>query len=199
VRRLLVATGNRGKVVELHELLGHERFEVVSLTDVGVESPEETGTTFRENAVLKARLAARASGLPTVADDSGIVVDALGGEPGVRSARFAGDGATDADNRALLLERLRGTEPDRRAARFVCVIAVAEPDGTTETFEGFLEGRVAEQERGSGGFGYDSIFLLDDGRTVAELAPEEKNRMSHRARALEKALPYIHSLFDEDA
>lgn len=200
MNRLLVATGNPGKIEEFRTLLAGSSVEIVSLRDVGVESPEETGATFQENAVLKAVHAATASGLVAVADDSGIAVDALGGEPGVLSARFAGSDASDEANRRLLLERIADrTDAAERTARFVCVIAVAMPNGRAELFEGTLEGVIAAQERGTGGFGYDSIFEIDSGRTVAELSPEEKNRISHRARALKKALPCIESILDEKA
>lgn len=200
MNRLLVATGNPGKIEEFRTLLAGSSVEIVSLRDVDVESPEETGATFQENAVLKAVHAATASGLVAVADDSGIAVDALGGEPGVLSARFAGSDASDEANRRLLLERIADrTDAAERTARFVCVIAVAMPNGRAELFEGTLEGVIAAQERGTGGFGYDSIFEIDSGRTVAELSPEEKNRISHRARALKKALPCIESILDEKA
>lgn len=200
MNRLLVATGNPGKIEEFRTLLAGSSVEIVSLRDVGVESPEETGATFQENAVLKAVHAATASGLVAVADDSGIAVDALGGEPGVLSARFAGSDASDEANRRLLLERIADrTDAAERTARFVCVIAIAMPNGRAELFEGTLEGVIAAQERGTGGFGYDSIFEIDSGRTVAELSPEEKNRISHRARALKKALPCIESILDEKA
>ncbi len=198
MKRVLVATGNTGKVNELKALLG-EGIDVIALSDVGLEGAEETGTTFERNAFIKADLAARTSGLLTVADDSGIVVDALDGAPGVWSARYAGPGATDSDNRAKLLGELADIAKDERAARFVSVIAVVTPDGRSNTFVGTLEGSVGRTERGAGGFGYDSIFELPDGRTVAELTAEEKNRISHRGMALRKALPYIHSLLDDEA
>ena len=196
--QLLIATANKGKVAEFSSLLG-DVVDVVSLRDVGVKSPEETGSTFTENATIKATHGARASGLITVADDSGIVVDALDGAPGVLSARFAGIDATDEENRSLLLRRLREVPSRSRSARFVCILAVAHPDGRLGTFEGMLEGTVAGEERGAGGFGYDPVFELEDGLTVAELAPEQKNRISHRAKALQNALPYIHSLLAAEA
>ncbi|HYH12678.1 MAG TPA: RdgB/HAM1 family non-canonical purine NTP pyrophosphatase [Thermomicrobiales bacterium] len=199
MRRLLIATGNQGKIAEFRALIATDAVEIVSLHDVGVESPEETGTTFEENAVLKARHAAIASGLVAVADDSGVVVDALGGAPGVISARYSGPDATDASNRELLLRRLETSGALDRSARFECVIAVAHPDGRVETFDGTLEGTIASEERGTGGFGYDPIFELRDGKTVAELSGDQKNRISHRAMALQKALPYIHSVLDADA
>lgn len=198
MNRILVATGNAGKINELKALLG-SGIEVLSLTDIRLEGAEETGSTFEENAVLKARQAAHQSGMIAVADDSGIVVDALGGDPGVRSARYSGPAATDARNREKLLRELLDTPDAGRTARFVCVIAVVAPDGRSQTFAGTLEGVVSRSERGTGGFGYDSIFELSDGRTAAELTPDEKNRVSHRGKALRNALPYIHSLLAEEA
>lgn len=197
-KQLLIATRNEGKVTEFKSLIGDD-VEVVSMRDAGLESPEETGSTFAENAMLKADHAARSKGMIAVADDSGIVVDALEGAPGVFSARFAGPDASDKDNRALLLDRLHATPLPSRSARFVCVIAVVHPDGRHRTFEGTLEGAVAERERGGGGFGYDAVFELEDGNTVAELPPDAKNRISHRANALENALPYIRELIANQA
>lgn len=199
MKQLLIATGNAGKISEFRALLSADDVRIVSLPDLKVESPEETGATFEENAVLKARHAARVCELVAVADDSGIVVDALDGAPGVISARFSGPNATDASNRELLLRRLEESGSGDRTARFVCVIAVAHPDGRVETFDGSLEGTIATEERGTGGFGYDPIFELSDGMTVAQLSPEQKNRISHRAMALRKALPYIRSVLDADA
>lgn len=198
MKRVLVATGNMGKVGELKALLG-EGIGVLSLADAGLDGAEETGTTFEENALLKAHQAARAADMVTVADDSGIVVDALGGAPGVWSARYSGRDATDAGNREKLLRELRDTPAAQRAARFVSVIAVVAPDGRAQTFLGTLSGSVAMEERGAGGFGYDSIFELPDGRTIAELPADEKNRISHRGMALRNALPYIHSLLADEA
>jgi XTP/dITP diphosphohydrolase len=191
--QLLLATSNRGKIAELQAMLGAS-IDVVSLSDLGIEGPEETGTTFAENAALKARHGAAASGLVTVADDSGIEVDALRGAPGVRSARYAGEPGDDELNRQKLLRELRGIPTDQRSARFVSEIAVANPDGDVRTFHGSLAGRVAEAPRGTGGFGYDSLLELPDGRTVAELPPEEKNAISHRGVALRNALPYLHTV-----
>jgi XTP/dITP diphosphohydrolase len=196
--RVLIATENRGKVTELHALLG-ERVDVASLDDVGLAGAEETGETFEENAILKATSAARSTGLIAIADDSGIEVDALGGAPGVRSARYDGEGATDERNRVKLLRELAALGAVDRAARFVCAIAVASPDGEVRTFHGALDGTVATEPRGSGGFGYDAILMLQDGRTVAELTPDEKNRISHRGTALKNALPYINELIGSEA
>lgn len=193
--QLLLATSNRGKIAELQTMLGPS-VDVVSLADLGIESPEETGATFAENAVLKARHGAAASGLVTVADDSGIEVDALGGAPGVRSARYAGEPSDDERNRQKLLRELRGVPADKRTARFVSEIAVAVPGGNVRTFHGTLDGRVGDSPRGTGGFGYDSLLELPDGRTVAELTPEEKNAISHRGVALRNALPFLHTVIE---
>jgi XTP/dITP diphosphohydrolase len=192
---LLLATANRGKISELQAMLGRSA-RVLSLADLDLASPEETGQTFEDNAELKARHGALASGLVTVADDSGIEVDALDGAPGVRSARYAGESGDDARNREKLLAALAGTPPEGRAARFVSVIAVATPTGETRLFRGTLDGRVAGAARGTGGFGYDSVLELPDGRTVAELSQEQKNAISHRGTALRLALPYLHQLLN---
>ena len=188
-QRLLVATRNKGKLRELASLLSGLPMRVVSLDDVGIDDEvEETGATFEENAVLKATAYARASGLTTLADDSGLEVDALGGEPGVRSARYAGPDADDAARVGLLLRRLREAPGGGRQARFRCVIAVAEPDGGARTFAGECEGVIADAPRGRNGFGYDPVFLLPGtGRTMAELSSEEKDAVSHRGMAARRA------------
>jgi XTP/dITP diphosphohydrolase len=179
--RLVVATRNEHKLRELRALLpGHG---LVALRP-DVELPPEVGATFAENARLKAHAAAHATGQPAIADDSGIEAAALGGGPGVRSARFAGEGATDAENLARLLREVP-VEGDRRV-RYVCVLAYAEPGGHEELFEGTCSGTLAREPRGSGGFGYDPAFVPDDvpgGRTMAELHPAEKDAVSHRGRA----------------
>ncbi len=170
---------------EYREILAGLLFTPTSLAEQGVatEVPEE-GDTFLANAVAKARAYADMTGLLALADDSGLEVDALRGAPGVRSARFAGEGASDAERNAYLLRLLEGVPPDRRTARFVCVIAIAEPEGELQTVRGTVEGMIAPAPRGGGGFGYDPLFYLPWlGRTMAELSPAEKNRLSHRARA----------------
>src|SRR5579863_5161473 len=150
---------------------------------------EETGTTFAENAELKAVAYARASGLLSLADDSGLEIDALDGAPGVYSARFAGPDASYEDRFRILLGRLQGLPVERWTARFRCAITVAEPSGYYQTVEGTIEGRIAESPRGENGFGYDPIFLVPElGKTTAELPPELKNKISHRGRAAQKAL-----------
>jgi len=182
-RRLVVATRNEHKLRELAEILAG--IELAPLPD-GVELPPETGETFAENALTKVRAAHRATGDAAIADDSGIVARALGGRPGVRSARYAGPGAGDAENLELLIAELEGAA-DRRLA-YVCVIAYADADGREELFEGRCEGELADEPRGSGGFGYDPAFVPADtgpadGRTMAELDPGEKHAISHRGRA----------------
>ncbi len=192
--RLLIATRNRGKLREYRRLLEGLPLELVTLDDVDVDlDVEETGETFEANARLKAEAYARASGLPTLADDSGLEVDALGGAPGVRSARYgAPEARSDEDRYRLLLRRLEGVPEEARTARFVCVVAFADPRaGVLRTARGTCEGRIARAPRGRHGFGYDPVFLLPDGRTMAELSPEEKNRISHRARALEALRPWL--------
>ncbi len=185
--RWVVATGNAGKLAELGELLGPLGLELSSLRDVGVESPEETGLTFVENALLKARHAAAATGLPAIADDSGLVVPALGGAPGVRSARFAGDGATDAANIDHLLHRLEAIPCADRSAAFVCVIVAlrAADDPVPALGFGRWAGTIGHGRTGSGGFGYDPVFVDSaSGQTAAQLSRAAKNARSHRGQAV---------------
>ncbi|MGZ6640874.1 MAG: RdgB/HAM1 family non-canonical purine NTP pyrophosphatase [Solirubrobacteraceae bacterium] len=178
--RLVLATRNDHKVRELRALL--DGVEVVALAD-GIELPEETGETFAENALLKARAAAAATGEPAVADDSGIEAAALGGRPGVRSARYAGEDATDEEN----LAKLVAEAPPGSGLAYVCVMALVDPrTGAEELFEGRCTGTMSARTRGSGGFGYDPVFVPDDddtGRTMAELTAAEKDAISHRGRA----------------
>jgi XTP/dITP diphosphohydrolase len=185
-RVLVLATTNAGKIREITALLSGLGWAFVSQRDAGVlAGVVEDGRTYAANALKKAVPLARRLRLPVVADDSGLEVDALGGAPGVVSARYAGAEATDGDNRRLLLERLRGVPHDRRSARFRCVIAVASPSGASRLFEGSVEGRIRDAEAGVRGFGYDPVFELPErGATFAELSEAEKNRVSHRARAL---------------
>jgi len=185
--KLLVATNNPGKVREYEDLLVGLPLEVTFPAQEGIAlEVEESGATFEENARLKALAYARASGLLTLADDSGLEVDALGGAPGVRSARYAGAGASDADRYQKLLDALVGVPEAQRTARFRCVVALAWPDGTVRTAEGRCEGQIGLAPRGEHGFGYDPVFIVDGfgGQTMAELPPEVKNRISHRARAV---------------
>lgn len=184
--KLLLASNNQGKVVELQALLDDLGIDLLTPAQLGIElDVEESGQTYLENAVLKGRAFALASGLLTMADDSGLEVDALNGKPGLYSARFAPQpGATDADRRAYLLECLAGKSRPW-LARFRCVIVLVTPDGQVYHTEGICPGEIIPQERGQNGFGYDPIFLLPGlGRTMAELSREEKNILSHRARAV---------------
>ena len=197
MRRLLVATKNAHKTGEIAAILG-EGWVVSDLTGFPeVPAPEETGETFAENAAIKAVAASlRFDGL-VLSDDSGLEVDALGGAPGVYSARYAGEDASDADNRAKLLRELapRRRNGERCAARFRCVMAIAEKGATLGTFEGVVEGAVIERERGVGGFGYDALFVPDGCRqTFAELPAEMKNRNSHRARALVGVVGFLEGM-----
>lgn len=181
--RILLASRNPGKVREVQALLP-PTVEVVPVSAYpGIPEVEETGDTFEANAALKAETVSRLTGLPTLADDSGLVVDALGGEPGVRSARLAGDTATDAQNNTLLLQRMAGRTD--RAARFVCVLAWARPGMPTVCFRGETEGVLLTAPRGENGFGYDPLFFSPDlGKSFAEASGEEKGAISHRGRAL---------------
>ena len=189
IRKLLIATRNPGKFQELTALLADCPFTAVSLTEAGIDlDVAETGSTFEENASLKAATYARMSGLIALADDSGLEVDALGGEPGVLSSRYAGDGATDAQRIAYLLKKLDNIPGEELSARFRCVIAVASPGKRVDLYAGECYGMIVRKPRGANGFGYDPIFLLPDlGKTMAELEPDEKNRISHRATAARKA------------
>ncbi|MFB3817208.1 MAG: RdgB/HAM1 family non-canonical purine NTP pyrophosphatase [Candidatus Methylomirabilales bacterium] len=187
---LVIATRNRGKYDEILALLAGLRATLVPLDRAGpVEVPPEGGDSFQENARRKARAVAAATGHLSLADDSGLEVDALGGEPGVRSARFGGSGVRDdAERNQLLLRRLHGIPAERRTARFRCAVAIAEPGGRIWEAEGTCEGRIAAAPRGEHGFGYDPVFEIPGlGRTLAELDPEAKNRVSHRAQALARA------------
>ena len=187
--RLLIATHNEGKKREYSHLLDGLGIELLGLADLCIETDvEETGRTFAENAVIKARAYSRMSGLPTLADDSGLEVDALEGAPGICSARYAGEGATDADRYRLLLANLRDVPDGERSARFRCVIAVVWPNGEEQTAEGACEGSITREPQGENGFGYDPVFFVPDhGATMAELPASVKNAISHRARAAQAA------------
>ena len=183
--RLVVATRNEHKLRELAEIL--TGFELLALP-AGVELPPEDGATFEENALIKARAAAQASGILSLGDDSGIEVDALGGAPGLYSARFGGPGLDDAGRYRLLLDRLYGVPAARRTARFRCVVALVHPDGGERVVEGAVEGVIAEAPRGAGGFGYDPVFFYPPpGRTFGELPAETKHCVDHRGAAIRAA------------
>ncbi|MCD8349635.1 MAG: XTP/dITP diphosphatase [Planctomycetaceae bacterium] len=187
-KRFVLASHNGKKIAEMKAILERFSFDIIGLGEIpGAPEPEETGATFEENARIKAVSALAFTRLPAIADDSGLAVDALGGRPGVYSARFAGPDADDAENNRLLLDTLKDIPPDRRTARFVCVIALALPDGQVHTYRGEAEGVILPTPTGSGGFGYDPLFLSRDlGVSFGEADPAAKNRISHRARALQK-------------
>ncbi|MDZ7828392.1 MAG: RdgB/HAM1 family non-canonical purine NTP pyrophosphatase [Halofilum sp. (in: g-proteobacteria)] len=184
--RAVLASGNAGKLREFAQMLADSGIELLPQGEFGVDPAPETAVTFVENALAKARHVAARTGLPAIADDSGLEVDALDGAPGVRSARYAGEPADDEANNRRLLADLEGLPASRRHARFRAVLVYLRhaADPAPIIAEGVWEGRIADAPRGEGGFGYDPLFELDDGRTSAELPPEEKNRLSHRGRAL---------------
>ena len=190
MRKILIATHNAGKLREFSSMFARTPYELVSLSDVGIDvDVEETGGTYAENATLKAVTYARLSGLPTLADDSGLEVDGLNGEPGVRSARYAGGDATDDDRIAFLLQKLNNIPREKWTARFRCVIALTRPDSPVELYEGRCEGVITDRPRGAAGFGYDPLFYIPEmNRTMAELSFDEKNRVSHRGRASESVI-----------
>lgn len=188
--KLLIATRNPGKLLEFRSLVP-ESFEVVGLDDTDVQLPPEEGASFLEIASTKALAAAEQSGMVSLADDSGLEVNYLSGAPGVRSARFAGEPADPAANRQALLNALCGVPRDERGARFVAAMALAAPSGVIATGVGTWDGAILNEERGERGFGYDALFVLADGRTVAELLDEEKNALSHRAKAFGQILPVL--------
>lgn len=182
--KVVLASHNKKKMVEMRAILSRMGVEVISQAEVGLDlEPEETGTTFEENARIKAKAVMEASGLPAIADDSGLMVDALGGEPGVYSARYGGEGLDDTGRWQLLLKNMAGQT--NRACKFVSVICCAFPDGTELMARGECPGVLAQGPSGDGGFGYDPVFYLPQlGKTMAQLTPEEKNQISHRAQAL---------------
>ncbi len=189
--KVVLASGNAGKVREFNQLLGSQHIEVVPQSHFGVPEAAETGLTFVENAILKARNAALHTGLPAVADDSGIEVDALNGAPGIYSARYAGEGASDEANLRKLLVALEGVPEARRTARFQCLIVYLRhaEDPTPLVCQGTWEGAILTAPRGENGFGYDPVFLVPGrGVSSAELPPDEKNRLSHRGQALRSLL-----------
>lgn len=196
-QKLLIATHNAGKLAELRDLLRGVPYTLVSLSDVGIElDVDETGQTLEENAALKATTYARLARMPTLADDSGLEVDALDGAPGVHSARYAGPDATDADRIARLLHNI-APHPQPWSARFRCVIAIATPEGDVKLHGGACEGVIIPHPRGDNGFGYDPIFFMpEQTRTMAELSDTEKNTVSHRAIAARKAADALRASID---
>jgi XTP/dITP diphosphohydrolase len=194
--QIVLASNNQGKLRELKDLLPSD-VDAVTAGELGVELPEETGSTFAENAFLKARAVATATGKIAVADDSGLEVDALEGAPGVRSARFAGEPSDDERNNALLLVKLAGVPEKERTARFQSVVAVIGPGGEAFCAQGTVEGVILEAPRGDGGFGYDPLFLLRGyNQTMAELSLDEKNCISHRARAFRGIIEQLTALLE---
>jgi XTP/dITP diphosphohydrolase len=198
LNELCIATRNRGKQREFRELLAGWPGEILFPQDLGLDvEVEEKGDSFAEIAVLKAVAYARASRLPSLADDSGLEVDALDGAPGIYTARYAGSGASDRERYEKLLAALRDTPYEQRTARFRCAVAIAYPDGEAGVAEGTCEGIIAFEPRGRRGFGYDPIFWLPEwGHTMAELPPEVKNQISHRARAIQAAGPLLEAVLD---
>lgn len=189
MKKIVLATGNAGKIREIAHIFSSIDVQVVAQSDFDIESPEETGETFADNALLKARFAAEQSGLPAMADDSGICVDALGGRPGVRSARYAGEDATDDENLDLLLEELESVSDAGRGAGFHCAAVLAWPGDEHEpvVIEEVWRGVILHERRGEGGFGYDPVFLdPDKQKTGAEMSRDEKNAISHRGKAFRR-------------
>jgi len=199
--RLLIATNNAGKLAEYEVLLDGCGWELVAPAELGLRlSVEETGADYAANARTKAEAFSRACGLLTLADDSGLEVDALGGRPGLLSARYAGPNQTDEEGVELVLAQMKDVPPERRLARFRCVIALAEPDGGVRFVEGECPGVITNEPRGGFGFGYDPIFYLPQlGRTMAELTPDEKNAISHRADAARRACALLKEMIGDAA
>ena len=192
MKRLLLATNNPGKVREFRRLLAGCGYEVVTPGEAGILlEVDETGSTYAENAALKANAFAEAGGCLALADDSGIEVDALGGSPGLYSARYGSPELDDAGRTSLLLKELESTPEGLRTARYRAVVAIAKPGGSVELFEGVQEGTLARSESGEGGFGYDPVFLIDGQRTQAQISAEEKDRISHRGKAVALALVWL--------
>ena len=188
MKRMIFATGNENKMVEIREILGALPLEILSMKQAGIRADiEENGTSFEENALIKAREVCRLAGEMVLADDSGLEIDYLNGEPGIYSARYMGENTSYRVKNKNLMERLEGVPNEKRTARFVCAIAAVFPDGKELVVRGTVEGIIGYEERGENGFGYDPIFYLPErGLTTAELPPEEKNSISHRGNALRK-------------
>jgi XTP/dITP diphosphohydrolase len=190
---LVLASKNPGKIRELNAMFAGSGITVIGL-DPNSPDVEETGFTFEENALIKARAACAATGLPALGEDSGLAVDALGGEPGIRSARWVP--GSDEDRMYALLERMKGIPEGQRSARYVSCIAIVTPGGAEKVVRGELEGCIGFEPRGTGGFGYDPIFALENGRTTAEISMEEKNAISHRRRSLEKVMAILPAMLE---
>ncbi len=194
--KIIIATRNQGKVNEIRELMRDLPLAFLSLADLpNFPDIEEDGETFEQNALKKARVLAQATGLTALADDSGLCVDALDGRPGVHSARYAGESASDADRFNRILEKMRNVPDEKRSARFVCVLALVWPDGEERLFQGTCEGKITHEPLGTEGFGYDPIFYYEEAElTFAEMDRQGKNRVSHRGRALRQLAAYLGSL-----
>lgn len=193
--KIVLATGNAKKRAELERILEGVGVELVPMTQLGLEGADETGETFEANALIKARAVAEATGLPALADDSGLEVDALNGDPGVHSARYAGEDADDEANNDKLMAELAGLPEEMRTARFVCVAALVAPDGREWTTRGEMEGTITDEPHGEHGFGYDPYFIADGmGVTNAELEPEEKDLASHRGKAFRAVRIHVQEL-----
>ena len=197
MREIIIATKNAGKVKDFETLFSPKGFKVKSLLDFPeIEDVEETGVTFAENATLKAEAISSALNKPVIADDSGLAIDALNGEPGVYSARYAGENKDDNANIEKVLQKLNDVPFEKRTARFHCALAIAVPGKRTEIVEGTCEGHILEEKRGENGFGYDPIFFVEKWRcSMAELTKEQKNQISHRANALKRVAPLIDAQF----
>lgn len=200
MKKLIFATGNQGKLKEIREIMADLDVEVLSMKEAGVQTEiEENGTTFEENAVIKARAVGKLTGELTLADDSGLEIDYLNKEPGVYSARYMGEDTSYHVKNASLVKRLEGVPMEQRTARFVCVIAAVFPDGRVETARGTIEGVIGYEERGENGFGYDPIFYVPEyGCTTAEMDPDKKNELSHRGNALRAMRAIIETKYRED-
>lgn len=199
MKRIIIATKNKGKIAEFQQLFAKKGVEIRSLLDYDdVPDVEETGKTFAENAILKATTIANMFHEPVIADDSGLIVDALNGEPGVYSARYAGEEKNDQANIEKVLKKLQGVPFEQRTARFYCTLAVAKPNGDVITVDGVCEGYITKSPIGENGFGYDPIFFVPEKqRTMAQLTKEEKNEISHRAKALQHLLHIWDKLFEK--
>ena len=198
MKKLIFATGNQGKLKEIREIMADLDVEVLSMKEAGVQTEiEENGTTFEENAVIKARTVGKLTGELTLADDSGLEIDYLNKEPGVYSARYMGEDTPYHIKNASLVKRLEGVPMEQRTARFVCVIAAVFPDGRVETARGTIEGVIGYEERGENGFGYDPIFYVPElNCSTAELTPGQKNEISHRGKALRKMKEILKEAWD---
>ncbi len=201
IKKIVVATGNVDKMREIREILKDFCDKIVSIKDEGLKVDiDENAETFEGNALIKARAVWEQTGEVVIADDSGLVVDALNGEPGVHSARFMGENASYHDKNMRIIKRLEGVKDEDRTARFVCCAAVIFPDGSEKTVRGVMEGRIGYEEKGKNGFGYDPIFFLPEyGKTSAQIEPEEKNAISHRGQAFRAVRAEIEAYADPDS